>query len=94
LLDTYPYDEFPVLAGNRVTGIISRRRIVDFLETGTQPRPVRAETIYADQSIREITSLFIGSDRSLLPVLDRATGELTGIVTRNDVLRAQTKLME
>lgn len=94
LLKSNSFDEFPFITGDTVTGIVERKQVEHYLNTGIEPQPYKVVTAYSDQTIEEIYLLFIGYSRNLLPVLDRKTGRLTGIVTRNDLLRSQTKMMD
>ena len=82
------------MTDNTVTGIVDQKQLEYFLKTGETPTLHKAETAYSDQAIEEIYLLFIGYSRNLLPILNRKTGELVGIVTRNDVFRSQAKMAE
>ena len=94
LLKSCSFDEFPFMTDNTVTGIVDQKQLEYFLKTGETPTLHKAETAYSDQAIEEIYLLFIGYSRNLLPILNRKTGELVGIVTRNDVFRSQAKMAE
>lgn len=94
LLKSNSFDEFPFMADNTVTGIVGRKQLEYFLNTGEIPTLHKAETAYSDQTIEEIYLLFISYSRNLLPILNRKTGEVVGIVTRNDLFRSQAKMAE
>ncbi|NLN07978.1 MAG: CBS domain-containing protein [Firmicutes bacterium] len=91
LMLRYGHSGFPVLAENRLTGIISRRDLDKALHHNLGHAPVKAfmsrnpVTVSPDTSIREVRRLMTTRDIGRLPVLEN--GNLTGIVTRTDVLR-------
>jgi tRNA nucleotidyltransferase (CCA-adding enzyme) len=78
-------------AGDRLTGIISRRDIDIALHHGFSHAPVKGymtpqlKTIAPDTLLPEIEALMVTYDIGRLPVLEN--GQLVGIVTRTDVLR-------
>jgi len=90
LMLRYGHSGFPVLKGDRLTGIISRRDLDKALHHNLGHAPVRAfmsrnpVTVSSDTPIREVRRLMTTSDIGRLPVMEN--GSLAGIVTRTDVL--------
>ncbi|MDD4587340.1 MAG: CBS domain-containing protein [Heliobacteriaceae bacterium] len=87
----YGHTGLPVVAGDEMVGIISRRDLDKAYLHGLGHAPVkgfmstRVTAISPETSLREIQHLMITRDIGRLPVI--ATGRLVGIVSRTDVLR-------
>ncbi|MBM7865412.1 CBS domain-containing protein [Heliobacterium gestii] len=87
----YGHTGLPVVEGDRLVGVISRRDFDKAFIHGLRHAPVKGFmsrnviTVDADTSLRDIQRLLIEHDIGRLPVLE---GErLVGIVSRTDVLR-------
>lgn len=82
----------PVMEGDRLVGIVSRRDLDKANHHGLQNAPVKAFmstsviTIGPDSSLDEAQRVMVTRDIGRLPVLD-ADHHLVGIVTRTDILR-------
>ncbi len=100
LLSARGVRQAPVLESSRgVVGMVSERELLTVIDledktpTGGLERPVRkvmvSPVVCADPvaDIRRIARVLLDSGLSALPVVDEA-GELTGIVSRGDILRA------
>lgn len=90
---------FPILdADDHLIGMITRREILNTQNHPSSPVPDSAPlsallrrppiVIYSDSSLREATDQMTRHDIGRLPVLDRTTRRLTGILTRSDLIRA------
>ncbi|MHB9024415.1 MAG: CBS domain-containing protein [Armatimonadota bacterium] len=92
LMLRYGHGGLTVVLEGQVVGMISRRDVDRALHHGLGHAPVRAYmgrnvvTITPQTTLPEIERLMIERDIGRLPVLDG--GQLVGIVTRSDVLRA------
>jgi CBS domain-containing protein len=87
---------FPVIndAGH-IQGVVTRRQIFAPNESGTR---LIAELIrrppsvcYTDATLREAADRMVDHDIGRLPVLERGTNRLVGIVTRSDLLSAHRR---
>ena len=91
LLTRYNVNAMPVMDGDRLVGIISRRIVEKSIYHNLGHVPVgdymHSEFMSAEPStpINEIKEYIVGRDRRLVPVL--AGGNLVGVVTRTDILR-------
>lgn len=101
LLLRYGHSGLPIVEGDRLVGIVSRRDVDLAAHHGLKEMPVskvmvaQVRTIAPDTPISQIQALMGTHDIGRLPVVDR--GELVGIVTRTDVLRqiqAAPKLLQ
>lgn len=87
----YGHTGFPVIDGEKVIGIISRRDIEKARYHGLGHAPVKGfmshhiATINSDTSLSEIKQIMIEKDIGRLPVMENDT--LVGIISRSDVLR-------
>ncbi|MEL7565108.1 MAG: CBS domain-containing protein [Dehalobacterium sp.] len=87
----YGHTGFPVVDGEKVVGIISRRDVEKARYHGLGHAPVKGfmshniVTIKADTSLSIIEQLMIQKDIGRLPVMEK--GKLLGIISRTDVLR-------
>lgn len=89
----YGFEGFPVLEGGRVVGMLTRREIDRAVHHGLENHPVsrymRAGEVYVtpDDSVETLRRVMTQHDWGQVPVLDRRTGELLGIVTRTDLIK-------
>jgi len=80
----------PVVRGEELVGVISRRDFKRFRSTKKDP-PVKAfmstevRTIEPGQSVMQAARIMVKNDIGRLPVLEN--GKLIGIVTRSDAMR-------
>ena len=87
---------FPVVNGDgHIQGVVTRRQLLAPNEPGT--RLVRElvtrapRTIYADATLREAADRMVDHDIGRLPVVERGTMKLIGMITRSDLLSAHRK---
>lgn len=91
MLTRYNCNAMPVMAGERMVGIISRKTVEKALYHGLGPSPVtdfmHTEYLRAalDTPLTDIQEYMIGGNRRFVPVFDG--GRLAGAVTRTDLLR-------
>jgi CBS domain-containing protein/anti-sigma regulatory factor (Ser/Thr protein kinase) len=89
----------PVLEDGRIVGIVSVEDIVLALERQEISLPIRERmtgkvvSIRADESVVQAVNLFAKLRVGRLPVVDEE-GNLTGIITRGDIVRGLLKAMD
>jgi tRNA nucleotidyltransferase (CCA-adding enzyme) len=88
----FGHSGMPIVNENKITGIISRRDIDKARAHGYGNAPVKSYmskkvvTVDSEESVKEIRELFAEHGIGRLPVLK--DGEMAGIVTRTDIIRA------
>jgi tRNA nucleotidyltransferase (CCA-adding enzyme) len=91
LLTRYNLNAMPVMDGNRIVGIISRRIVEKALYhnlgslTVTEYMHTEFRTAAPDTPIPDIQEYFVGWNRRFMPIFEGE--ELVGAVTRTDILR-------
>lgn len=86
----YGHTGVPVVEGNKLVGIISRRDVDKALKHGLMHAPVKGfmsrelVVVKPEDTWEEVQRLMVLHDIGRLPVLDN--GELVGIVSRSDIL--------
>lgn len=93
LLDRHPYNSFPLVVGGDLLGIVTREEMMSSIAGGTSPPVREAVTCHPDQTVREIGDKLIGSGGNVLVVVGREQGEVRGIITLHDLIRAQAALL-
>lgn len=94
IIEKYPFNNFPVIEDGRVAGILSREKIKSFLSGKSSLEMWPAVSCYEDETIKEIADRFVQSQSSILLVRRRNGGELVGVVTLHDLIRAQVSVEE
>lgn len=94
IIEKYPFNNFPVIEDGRVAGILSREKIKSFLSGKSSLEMWPAVSCYEDETIKEIADRFVQSQSSILLVRRRDGGELVGVVTLHDLIRAQVSVEE
>jgi tRNA nucleotidyltransferase (CCA-adding enzyme) len=89
----YGFEGFPVVEGNRIVGMLTRREIDRAVHHGLEKNPVsrymRSGEVFVtpDDSVVTLRKVMTESDWGQVPVLDAGTGKLMGIVTRTDLIK-------
>ncbi|MBF0227133.1 MAG: CBS domain-containing protein [Desulfobacterales bacterium] len=82
---------FPVMEGERIIGVISRRDFTKIIKKSQKDAPVKAFmstniiTIGSDKSPMEAARIMVKHDIGRLPVIEN--GKMIGIITRSDAMR-------
>lgn len=90
---------FPVLDDSgRLAGVVTRRDLTS-VEPGSGLRVrdvIRRQPVvtHADNTLREAADHMVREKVGRLPVIDRATGDLVGIVSRSDLLAAHERRLQ
>ncbi len=92
LIDTYPYNAFPVFSEDQIRGIVTRKQIEDSIAGGKPPDVHELKCCYTDQTVKEVGTTFVDSAVQVLLVIDRKTNAINGIITLHDLIRAQAAI--
>jgi CIC family chloride channel protein len=92
LLRTHPYQRFPVVADGKPIGILTRKEAEAALAETRPPKFEPLVTCLPHQTIRELQSKLIDSTSLMSVVLDRPGGQVLGLVTLHDLLRAEVAI--
>ena len=87
---------FPIIDDAGVlVGVLTRRNLLDPEVSGERTMAElikrRVSFIYADSTLRQAADQMVRHDIGRLPVVDRETRRLVGIVTRSDLLKAHRR---
>jgi chloride channel protein, CIC family len=93
-LDRFHFNSFPLLAGERLKGIVTRQDMQQALLGGGSPEIHKAALCYPDQTVREIGSKFVESSAYVMVVVERDTKAIRGIITLHDLIRAQAAIQD
>ncbi|MBN2346163.1 MAG: chloride channel protein [Candidatus Aminicenantes bacterium] len=91
-LERFPFNSFPLLAGGRVKGIVTRQQMQQAVLKHAAPEIHKAAFCYPEQTVREIGKKFVESSAYVLVVVDRETKAVRGIITLHDLIRAQAAI--
>ena len=91
ITDRFPYNSFPLVVEGRLCGIVSRDEILSAIQLGERPKVHEATVCHPEQTVREVVDTFIGSSGNVL-VVDREDGNVWGIITLRDLIRAQAAI--
>jgi CIC family chloride channel protein len=92
LLRSYPYQRFPVVAEGKPIGILTRKEAEDALHETRRPKYEPVVICLPQQTIHDLQSKLIDSASLLAVVLDRPQGQILGLVTLHDLLRAEVAI--
>lgn len=94
ILEKHPYNCYPVYLKEDELGIITRDQMKAIIERKGGSEISNAVTCYPDQTVQEVGNKFIQSPPGVIIVVDEETGNITGIITLHDLLRAQASILE
>jgi len=89
LLHSHPYQRFPVIQNGRPSGVLTRKEAEAAL---AEKRPAKLEPIVTclpHQTVGELEKQLIESSSLMVVILDRPQGQVLGLVTLHDLLRAE-----
>jgi CIC family chloride channel protein len=92
--EQHPYRQFPVIVEGRLAGVLVRDEAVKALAEKRTPQLRPATVCRREQAIGRLQQLLVESDSQLVLVLDRTGGQVVGLVTLHDLLRAQTMMAQ
>jgi CIC family chloride channel protein len=94
MLTAHPYRQFPVVLENKLQGVLTRDDAEKALGVKTMANLQPATTCLREKTIGQLQNLLIESDTQFVVVLDRLDGQVVGLVTLHDLLRAQTMMTQ
>ena len=92
LVKNYPYQRFPIIEDGSIKGILTRTHAIQALEDQRAPTIEKATTCLPTETIRELQFRLIESTTGFVVILDRPDGNLIGLVTLHDLLRAEVSI--
>jgi len=94
ILKEHPYRQFPVVLENKLSGVLVREEVEESFLEKRKPRLKPITTCLRTETVGKLQMLLIESDTQFVIVLDRADGQVVGLVTLHDLLRAQTAMAQ
>lgn len=93
-LDEHPCQQFPVVSAGKLAGVLTRKEaeLAQVQKRGPDLSP--AATCLREQTVSALQMLLIESETHFVVVLDRKEGEVIGVVTLHDLLRAQAAVAQ
>ena len=88
-LAQHPYQRFPVVLEDASIKILTRKEAEMALAEKRAPRLEPAITCFNTGTVRELQSKLIESTSLIAIVVDRSGGQVLGLVTLHDLLRAE-----
>ena len=91
ILKSHPYQRFPVVQGDKLTGILTRREAEAALRENRAPKLENATTCLPHQTVRKLQGLLVESPINFVVLVDEDGGKILGIITLHDLLRAEVE---
>jgi tRNA nucleotidyltransferase (CCA-adding enzyme) len=91
LMRRYGHEGFPVMEGERVAGVLTRREIDRAIQHGLDKSPVRSFmhegdiSVGPDDAVEQVQEVMVQYDVGQVPVVE--DGQVIGIVTRTDLIK-------
>jgi CIC family chloride channel protein len=93
-LGSHPYRRFPVVQNGSLAGLLTRKEAEAAVGERRAPKLEAAVTCLPGQTIRELQGRLIESNSLIVVLLDRPGGQVLGVVTLHDLLRAEAAISE
>ena len=93
-LASHPYMQFPVVLEDKLLGVLTRTEAEKAFKANRRPALEPATTCLREETIGKLQNLLIESNTQFVVVLDRPEGQVVGLVTLHDLLRAQTMMAQ
>ena len=94
LLETRPYQRFPVARNGAIDGVLLRSEVTQARAENRPMRLLPAVSARPHQTIRECQALLIESTCGMIVITDKPHGSPLAVVTLHDLLRAQAAISE
>ena len=92
LLRSHPYQRFPVVVNGVARGMLLRKEAEASLAEKRAPKCEPAVTCLPHQTIRDLQGLLIESTALAVLLVDKPNGNVLGMVTLHDLLRAEVAM--
>ncbi len=91
-MQRYGYEGYPVVDGSKIVGLLTRRAVDRALShklnlTASKLMKAGNTHVHPDHSIEYLKQVMTQMDWGQIPVVDRETQEIVGIVTRTDLIK-------
>jgi tRNA nucleotidyltransferase (CCA-adding enzyme) len=98
LMTRYGYEGYPVVQGGKVIGLLTRRAVDRALShklnlPAASLMDAGEVTVQPDDSVEHLQRVMTSTGWGQVPVIDPASGSVTGIVTRTDLLKSLSSSM-
>jgi CIC family chloride channel protein len=90
-LKSHPYQRFPVVQEDKLTGILTRREAESALRDNRAPKLESAATCLPHQTVRKLQGLLVESPSNFVVLVDDDGGKILGVITLHDLLRAEVE---
>ena len=94
MLGAHPYQQFPVVSQGKLQGVLTRKEAEAALAAKRAPILARPSTCLREQTVAKLQNMLIESDTLFVLVLDRKDGDVIGLVTLHDLLRAEALMAQ
>ncbi len=94
LLQRHPYQRFPVTLQGRLAGVLERGEAEAALADRRTPKLAPAVVCVRGRSIYHLEQILLDTTTLFVVVLDQPNGQIVGVVTLHDLLRAQQAAAE
>jgi CIC family chloride channel protein len=94
VLKSHPYRRFPVVRDGRIEGVLTRKEFEISAKESRPPTLLPAVTCLRTDTVQKLQRLLIESNHEMVLVLDRADGNVIGLVTLHDLLRAENSIAD
>ena len=94
LLKRHPYHRFPVVQNGILMGILTREGAQHAVQELRAPQLEPVVTCLAGDKVGELQGKWIESNSLMVVIVDRPGGQVLGVVTMHDLLRAETAMAE
>ena len=93
-LADHPYRQFPVVLENKLQGVLTRDEAEKSFAEKRAVKLKPATVCLREETVGRLQNLLIESDTQFVVVLDRPDGQVVGLVTLHDLLRAQSMMAQ
>jgi CIC family chloride channel protein len=88
-IEKHPYNYFPVMVDGKLSGILSRQKAQSAIDSEKPPVLQPVATCLPGDHIRQLQYKLIESPTGVAVMLDKPGGQVIGIITLHDLLRAE-----